>query len=421
MSKYHIADESLVQEGVDRIEWAREEMPVLRAIEARFAKKKPLKGMRIAACLHVTTETANLMRCLKAGGADARLCASNPLSTQDHTAAALSLHYGIPTYAIRGEDNDTYYQHINSALDIKPHITMDDGADLVNTSHSSRKELVKGILAGTEETTTGVIRLKAMAAQKKLKFPVIAVNDAMTKHMFDNRYGTGQSTLDGFMRATNFLIAGRVVVVAGYGWCGRGFAGRMRGMGARVIITEIDPVKGLEAAMDGFDVMTMAEAAPKGDIFLTVTGNLNVIRSEHFKKMKDGALVANSGHFDCELDLKSLARISKKTVNQPREFVEEYTIKGSNKRIRVLAQGRLLNLSAAEGHPATVMDMSFANQALAAEWLVQNGKDLKKDCFPVPEDIDIEISRLKLEAMGLSIDKLTSEQVDYLSSFDIGT
>jgi adenosylhomocysteinase len=300
-------------------------------------------------------------------------------------------------------------------------MTMDDGCDLVTTLHTKRRKLLAGVIGGTEETTTGVIRLRAMEADNALAYPVVAVNDAMTKHMFDNRYGTGQSTLDGFMRATNFLIAGRVVVVAGYGWCGRGFAGRMRGMGARVIITEIDPVKGLEAAMDGFDVMTMADAAPKGDIFLTVTGNLNVIRAEHFKLMKDGALVANSGHFDCELDLKALARISKKTVNRPREFVEEYTLKGSGRRVRVLAQGRLLNLSAAEGHPATVMDMSFANQALSAEWLVKNGKGLKKDCFPVPEDIDVEISRLKLEAMGLTIDKLTAEQVKYLSSFDIGT
>jgi adenosylhomocysteinase len=421
MNKYDIADESLVRKGIDRIEWARNEMPVLKAVEKRFASQKPLKKTRIAACLHVTTETANLMRCLKAGGAEVRLCASNPLSTQDDVAAALSLEYGVATFAIKGEDNETYYQHIDSTLESEPHITMDDGADLVNTLHGKRKKMLKGIIGGTEETTTGVIRLKAMAAQKKLKFPVIAVNDAQTKHMFDNRYGTGQSTLDGLLRATNFLIAGRKVVVAGYGWCGRGFAIRMRGMGAQVIVTEIDPVKAIEAAMDGFAVMPMNEASRQGDIFITITGNLNVIRAEHFKTMKDGAIVANSGHFDCELDLKSLARISEKDVNRPREFVEEFTLKGTGKRIRVLAQGRLLNLSAAEGHPATVMDMSFANQALSAEWLLKNHNELKKECFPVPGEIDREIARLKLDAMGISIDKLTKEQEIYLNSFDIGT
>jgi adenosylhomocysteinase len=417
--KCDIRDKSLWKEGVDRIEWARMEMPVLRKIEARFAKVKPFKGIRMAACLHVTTETANLMRCLKTGGADVRLCASNPLSTQDSTAAALVEKYEIPVFAIHGEDNKTYYQHINQVLDGKPHLTMDDGADLVSTLHKSRKELIKGIIGGTEETTTGVIRLRAMAKDKALKYPIVAVNDAMTKHFFDNRYGTGQSTMDGLLRATNILISGKRFVIAGYGWCGRGLAMRADGMGARVIITEIDPVKAIEAVMDGFDVMPMAEAAKVGDIFVTLTGNLNVIREEHMKVMKNGAIIANSGHFDAEIDLKALRKISKTAPRRIRHELDEFVI--GSKKIYLAGEGRLVNLASAEGHPASVMDMSFANQALCSEYMVKNAKKLSKTVYPVPEEIDKQIAAIKLETMGMSVDKLTPEQVKYLASWEMGT
>lgn len=414
-----IKDPSLAKEGVDRIEWARLEMPVLRKIEARFKQTKPFKGISMACCLHVTTETANLMRCLKAGGADVRLCASNPLSTQDATAAALVEKYEIPVFAIHGEDNETYYKHINQVLDGKPHLTMDDGADLVSTLHKDRKSLIKNIIGGTEETTTGVIRLRAMAADKALKYPIIAVNDAMTKHFFDNRYGTGQSTIDGLLRSTNILISGKRFVIAGYGWCGRGLAMRAAGMGARVIVTEIDPVKAIEAVMDGFDVMPMSEAAKIGDIFITLTGNLNVIREEHFKVMKHGAIVANSGHFDAEIDLKALRKIAKKEPRRVRHELDEYTI--GKKKIYLSAEGRLVNLAAAEGHPASVMDMSFANQALCSEYMIKNTAKLKKNVYPVPEDIDEEIATIKLETMGIKIDMLTPEQIKYLASWQMGT
>ena len=414
-----IKDLSLANQGVDRIEWARMEMPVLRKIEARFEKAKPLKGIKIAACLHVTTETANLMRCLKAGGADVRLCASNPLSTQDVTAAALVDKYGIPVFAIHGEDTHTYYQHINQVLDIKPHLTMDDGADLVSTLHKERKSLISGIIGGTEETTTGVIRLRSMAKDKALKYPIVAVNDAMTKHFFDNRYGTGQSTMDGFLRATNMLVAGKTFVIAGYGWCGRGLALRASGMGGHVVITEIDPVKALEAAMDGYKVMPMADAAKIGDIFITVTGNLNVIRAEHMKVMKQGAVIANSGHFDAEIDLKALKKIAQKGPRRIRHELDEFIIDG--KKVYLAAEGRLINLASAEGHPASVMDMSFANQALCSEYMVKNAKKLQKTVYPVPEAIDKEIASIKLETMGIKIDRLTPEQVKYLSSWEMGT
>jgi adenosylhomocysteinase len=414
-----VKDRGLAEKGELRIEWAARSMPVLAQIRDRFAKEKPLKGMRVSACLHVTTETANLAIALKAGGADLVVCASNPLSTQDDVAAALVVNHAIPTFAIKGEDRDTYYQHIKAALDHKPNLTMDDGADVVAELHSNRKSLLAEVIGGTEETTTGVIRLRAMAEAKALAYPIIAVNDAMTKHLFDNRYGTGQSTVDGIIRATNQLMSGSVFVVSGYGWCGRGVAMRARGMGARVVVTEIDPLKALEAVMDGYEVMPMADAVKIGDIFCTVTGDTSVIRSEHFEKMKDGAIVANSGHFNVEIDLETLAKMSKgrRTV---RDFVEEFTLKGG-KRIFILGEGRLINLASAEGHPASVMDMSFANQALASEFMVKNAKKLKKQVYSVPADIDAEIARLKLKAMGVQIDKLTAEQKKYLASWEMGT
>ncbi|HEY5647871.1 MAG TPA: adenosylhomocysteinase [Nitrospiria bacterium] len=414
-----IKDIRLADKGKLRIEWAQQEMPVLDLIKKRFKKQLPLKGLRIGACLHVTTETANLMIALKAGGAHVVLCASNPLSTQDDVAAALVRYHDIPVFAIRGEDNDTYYDHIQSALDHKPMITMDDGADLISVLHSKRKDLIKGILGGTEETTTGVIRLRSMAQKGVLKFPVISVNDADTKHLFDNRYGTGQSTIDGILRATNRLMAGTYVVVAGYGWCGRGFASRARGMGAKVIVTEVDPTKALEAVMDGFEVMPMSQAAPIGDFFVTITGDIKVIRKEHFNKMKDGAMVCNSGHFNVEIDIPSLSRISKKK-REIREFVEEYTL-SDGRRINILGDGRLINLAAAEGHPASVMDMSFANQALSAEFMSKNSKKLQKQVYPVPPAIDQEIAKLKLKAMDVQIDTLTKEQQRYLASWEMGT
>ncbi|MGB9710317.1 MAG: adenosylhomocysteinase [Thermodesulfovibrio sp.] len=419
MLKHDIKDIKLAQKGKLRIEWAEMDMPVLRMIRERFKKEKPLKGVKIAACLHVTTETANLMITLKEAGADLALCASNPLSTQDDVAAALVKFYKIPVFAIKGEDRDTYYKHIYQVLDIKPHITMDDGADLISTLHKEKTQLLQNVLGGTEETTTGVIRLRAMAEDGALQYPVIAVNDAYTKHLFDNRYGTGQSTIDGILRATNRLLAGSVFVVCGYGWCGRGVAMRARGMGARVIVTEVDPLKALEAVMDGFDVMPGLEAAKSGDIFVTVTGNINVLTDKHFLKMKDGSIVANTGHFNVEIDIESLEKISK-SKRTVRDFVEEYTLK-NGKRIYLLAQGRLVNLSAAEGHPAAVMDMSFANQALSAEYIYKNAKKLEKKVYSVPAEIDREIARLKLEAMGIKIDILTEEQYKYLHSWQMGT
>ncbi len=416
---FDIKDPGLAAKGKLRIEWANQNMPVLNLIKRRFNKEKPLKGVRLGLCLHVTTETASLCKTLKAGGAEVTLCASNPLSTQDDVAASLVKHDGIPVYAIKGEDNKTYYEHINAVLDTMPMITMDDGADLVGTIHSERTDLVSGIIGGTEETTTGVIRLKAMAKDKVLKFPVVAVNDAATKHFFDNRYGTGQSTLDGIIRATNRLLAGTVFVVCGYGWCGRGLAMRASGMGANVVVTEVDPLKALEAVMDGYRVMPIAEAAMIGDFFCTVTGDINVIRGEHFKVMKDGAIVANSGHFNVELDIPALDRMSKKK-RIIREFVEEFTLSNGN-RVNILGDGRLVNLAAAEGHPSSVMDMSFANQALAAEYMKQNAKKLEKKVYGVPAEIDAEIASIKLKAMGVKIDKLTKEQEEYLASWEMGT
>ncbi len=414
-----VKDLSLAQKGQLRIEWANQNMPVLNLIKRRFAREKPLKGVRIGACLHVTTETASLARTLKAGGAEVFLCASNPLSTQDDVAAALVKKDKIATFAIKGEDNETYYQHINAVLDAKPMITMDDGADLVSTLHSERESLVRNVMAGTEETTTGVIRLTSMAAEKALKYPIIAVNDAKTKHFFDNRYGTGQSTMDGIIRATNRLVAGTNFVVCGYGWCGRGVARRAQGMGANVIVTEVDPLKALEAVMDGYRVMPVAEAAQIGDFFCTLTGDINVIRKEHFLKMKSGAIVANSGHFNVELDLSGLAKISTKR-RMIRDFVEEYTIKNGRK-VYVLGEGRLINLAAAEGHPPSVMDMSFANQALSVEYIVKNKGKIPLGVMPVPKEIDSEIALLKLKAMGIKIDRLTREQEKYLSSWEMGT
>lgn len=416
--KHDIADLSLAAAGKKKIEWSERFMPVLRLIRERFAKEKPLDGLNVAACLHVTTETANLMRTLKAGGANVVLCASNPLSTQDDNAAALVKHFDIPVFAIHGENSKTYYKHINQALDIKPHLTMDDGCDLVTTLHQSRKELIGNVLAGTEETTTGVIRLNAMAADEALLFPVIAVNNSKTKHLFDNRYGTGQSTIDGILRSTNMLLAGSTVVIAGYGWCGRGFAMRAKGMGALVIVTEVDPLKAIEATMDGYMVMPMAKAAPQGDLFVTLTGDLNVIRLEHMKKMKDGVIVANSGHFNAEIDIPALEKAS--SAKRPlRPNVVEYQL--GKKRICLLAEGRLVNLSAAEGHPAMVMDMSFANQALSAEYIVRNHDKLENRVYNVPEAIDREIARLKLKSMGIAIDRLTPEQKKYLASWEMGT
>jgi adenosylhomocysteinase len=417
--EYDVKDLGLAEQGKLRMEWAGQSMPVLKIIGERFKKEKPLTGMRIAACLHVTTETGNLMRVLKDGGAEAYLCASNPLSTQDDVAAALVKEFGIPTFAIKGEDNASYYSHIMSCLEARPHITMDDGADLLFTLHSEKKELIKDVIGGTEETTTGVIRLKAMAAKGVLAYPVIAVNDALTKHMFDNRYGTGQSTIDGIIRATNRLLAGTNFVVCGYGWCGKGLASRAHGMGANVIVIEVDPLRALEAMMDGFRVMTLAEAAPIGDFFCTVTGDIHVIRYEHFEAMKSGAIVCNSGHFNVELDLKAL--YEKATARRMiREFVEEITLPGGS-HVNILAEGRLVNLASAEGHPSSVMDMSFANQALSAEYIVKNAATLAKNVFKVPDPIDQEIARLKLASMGVDIDVLTPEQVEYLSSFDMGT
>ncbi len=417
--KYDVKDLKLSGEGALRIGWANQSMPVLNRIKERFKKEKPLKGIRLAACLHVTTETASLMQTLKAGGASVVLCASNPLSTQDDVAASLVKKNRIPVFAIKGENNKTYYRHINAVLDTKPHYTMDDGADLVSTLHAERSEIIDGVRGGTEETTTGIIRLRSMAADGVLRYPIIAVNDAQTKHFFDNRYGTGQSTIDGIIRATNRLLAGSNFVVCGYGWCGRGLAMRARGMGAGVIVTEVDAVAALEAVMDGFAVMPIKQAARIGDIFCTVTGNINVIRKEHFNIMKDGAIIANSGHFNVELDLKSLQSIAKKK-KMIRPFVEEYTI-GKGKRINVLGDGRLINLAAAEGHPSSVMDMSFANQALCIEYMVKYKKTFEKSVYPVPEEIDKAIAREKLAAMGVAIDKLTPEQKKYLASWTMGT
>jgi adenosylhomocysteinase len=417
--EYDIKDVKLAKEGLLRVEWANQSMPVLNNIKKRFAKEKPLKGKRIAACLHVTTETASLMQTLKAGGARLTLCASNPLSTQDDVAASLVKHDKISVFAIKGEDNKTYYKHIHSAIDIKPHYTMDDGADLVSTIHSERQELIEGVNGGTEETTTGIIRLRSMAADGVLQYPIIAVNDARTKHFFDNRYGTGQSTLDGMIRATNRLIAGSNFVVCGYGWCGKGLAMRACGMGGNVIVTEVDPTTALEAVMDGFTVMPIRQAARIGNFFCTVTGNINVIRKEHFEVMKDGAIVANSGHFNVELDLEGLKSIAK-TRRRIRPFVEEYMLK-NGKRINVLGDGRLINLAAAEGHPSSVMDMSFANQALSIEYMVKSKKKLEKDVYPVPEEIDKAIAKEKLASMKVKIDNLTAEQKKYLASWSMGT
>ncbi|MBC7871135.1 MAG: adenosylhomocysteinase, partial [Chitinophagaceae bacterium] len=413
--EHDVKDLSLATGGRFRIQWAEQEMPVLRAIMERFEREKPLQGIRIAACLHVTTETANLMRTLQAAGADVVICASNPLSTQDDVAASLVAHDEIPVYAIKGEDNNTYYDHITAALDHKAHITMDDGADLVSTIHKTRRELLEHIKGGTEETTTGVIRLRAMAKDGALAFPVIAINDSNTKHLFDNRYGTGQSTIDGIVRATNILLAGRTIVVAGYGWCSRGIASRARGMGANVIVTEIDPLPALEAVMEGFRVMPMEEAASIGDIFITATGDINVLDAQHFAKMKNGAIVCNSGHFNVEINLTALREMSKGEPRLVRPFVEEYIVNG--RAIYVLGEGRLINLAAAEGHPASVMDMSFANQALGAEYLIKNVASLTPNVYTIPDDIDKEIARLKLEAMGVKIDKLTSVHEEYLNQW----
>ncbi len=419
MELYDIKDEKLAEGGRRRIDWAAREMPVLRLIRERFEKERPLQGLRISACLHVTTETANLMHTLHAGGADVVLTASNPLSTQDDVAASLVTHFEIPVYAIKGENNVTYYKHINAALDHKPQMTMDDGADLVGTLHKDRREMLANMLGGTEETTTGVIRLRAMAADRMLEFPVIAVNDAMTKHFFDNRYGTGQSTVDGIIRATNILLAGKTFVVAGYGWCGRGLAMRARGLGANVIVTEVDPLPALEAVMDGYRVMPMNEAAKVGDIFCTLTGDINVIDRHHFEVMKDGAIVANSGHFNVEINIPALEEmaVDKRLV---RPFVDQYELT-DGRQINLLGEGRLINLAAAEGHPASVMDMSFANQALSAEYMVKNAGNLQKKVYAVPEDIDREIARIKLEAMHVGIDMLTDEQIRYLNSWEEGT
>ncbi len=416
---YHVKDLYLSEKGKLRIEWAEKDMPVLRQIRERFKEEKPLEGVKIGACLHVTTETANLMITLKEGGAEVYLTASNPLSTQDDVAASLVKDYGIPVFAIHGEDRETYYMHIREVLKRKPNITMDDGADLISTLHKEMQELIPEVYGGTEETTTGVIRLKAMAEKGQLRFPVIAVNDAYTKHLFDNRYGTGQSTIDGILRATNRLIAGSTFVVAGYGWCGKGVAMRAKGMGADVIVTEVDPLKALEARMDGFRVMPMKEAAKEGDFFVTVTGNKNVIDEEHFSVMKDGAIVANSGHFDVEINIKALEKMAD-SVREIRENVKEYRLK-DGRNIYLLADGRLVNLAAAEGHPAAVMDMSFANQALSAEYIYKNHEKLENKVYKVPDELDLEVARLKLKSMGVEIDSLTEEQIEYLSSWELGT
>jgi adenosylhomocysteinase len=417
--EFDVKDPSLAEGGRRRIKWAEQEMPVLRHIQDRFKKEQPLEGTKVSACLHVTTETANLMRTLHSGGADVVLCASNPLSTQDDVAASLVSHDEIPVYAIKGEDNETYYKHIHAALDIEPNFTMDDGADLVSTLHKDRRELLDDVRGGTEETTTGVIRLRAMAADNALAYPIIAVNDAMTKHFFDNRYGTGQSTIDGIVRATNILLAGKTFVVAGYGWCGRGLAMRARGMGANVIVTEIDPLAALEAVMDGFRVMPMMEAAPIGDIFCTLTGDINVIDQHHIHQMKDGAIISNSGHFNVEINIPSLESVAVEK-RKPREFIEQYILE-DGRSINLLGEGRLINLAAAEGHPASVMDMSFANQALSLEYLLKNAEDLENKVYTIPEDIDREIARMKLEEMDVHIDTLTEEQEAYLASWEEGT
>jgi adenosylhomocysteinase len=419
MPKYDVKDMGLAKKGMLRVEWAAKDMPVLESIKERFRKEKPLKGLRLSACLHVTSETANLMDALSAGGADVVLCASNPLSTQDDVAAAITKYMKVPTFAIKGEDNKTYYNHINSAIAHRPNITMDDGADLVSLLHTEKKAYLKGVIGGTEETTTGVIRLKAMAEKGVLKYPIIAVNDAFTKHLFDNRYGTGQSTIDGVLRATNRLVAGSVFVVAGYGWCGKGVAGKASGMGAKVIVTEVDPLRALEASMDGFEVMPMEEAARVGDIFVTVTGDLKVISRACFTKMKDGAIVANSGHFNVEIDIEALKKLSKarRTI---RDFVEEYTLR-NGRRIYLLGEGRLINLASAEGHPSQVMDMSFANQALCSEYMAKNYRKMKSTVYSVPEAIDKKVAALKLKAKGIRIDALTREQKTYLASWEMGT
>jgi len=419
MDNYDIKDKSLAEGGRRRIKWANREMPVLRTIYERFIKERPFEGIRMSACLHVTSETANLMKTLQAGGADVVLVASNPLSTQDEVAASLVMHNEIPVYAIKGEDNATYYKHINAAIDHKPHITMDDGADVVSTLHKDRREFLDDVIGGTEETTTGVIRLRAMAADGALAFPVVAVNDAMTKHFFDNRYGTGQSTMDGIIRATNLLIAGKTFVIGGYGWCARGLAMRARGMGANVVVTEIDPLKALEAVMDGFRVMPMIEAAPLGDIFCTLTGDLHVLDKAHFEAMKDGAVISNSGHFNVEINIPALEEMAEEKI-RVRPMIDQYLLP-DGRRLNLLAEGRLVNLAAAEGHPSSVMDMSFANQALSAEYITQNAENLTNQVYPVPEEIDAEIARLKLEAMNIDIDVLTEEQVKYLSSWQEGT
>jgi adenosylhomocysteinase len=416
---YDVKDIGLAEAGQARIDWAEQEMPVLRLIRERFEQEKPLAGVRVAACLHVTTETANLMRTLKAGGAEVRLCASNPLSTQDDAAAALAATYGVPTFAIKGEDHDTYYRHIHQAVDHKPQLTMDDGADTVGVLHKDRTDLLDGIIGGTEETTTGVIRLRAMAADGVLRYPIVAVNDATTKHFFDNRYGTGQSTVDGIIRATNVLLAGKTLVVGGYGWCSRGIAMRAEGMGANVIVTEVDPLRALEAVMDGYRVMPMPEAAKIGDIFVTSTGNKSVIDRQHFALMKDGAMVANSGHFNVEINIPALREMAV-SVHRPRPFIEQFTLT-DGRRISLLGEGRLINLAAAEGHPSAVMDMSFANQALCAEYMVQHAEELERIVYPVPEAIDKKIAALKLKAMGIEIDVLTPEQDKYLTSWEEGT
>ena len=417
--KYDVKDLALAAEGQLRIAWANQSMPVLNRIRSRFTDERPLKNVRVAACLHVTTETASLMQTLKAGGAAVAVCASNPLSTQDDAAASLVKHDKIPVFAVKGEDHKTYYEHINAVLDTRPRFTMDDGADLVSTLHAERSDLIEGVSGGTEETTTGIIRLRSMAADGVLRYPIIAVNDARTKHFFDNRYGTGQSTIDGIIRATNRLIAGTHFVISGYGWCGRGLAMRAKGMGANVIVTEVDAVAALEAVMDGFSVMPMSKAARIGDFFCTVTGNIAVVRKEHFQVMKDGAIVANSGHFNVELDLNGLAEITSKT-RRIRPFVVEHLLK-NERRVYVLGEGRLINLAAAEGHPSSVMDMSFANQALSIEWMVRGGQPLENRVYPVPESIDMAIAKEKLSDMGVKIDRLTKDQKQYLASWEMGT
>lgn len=419
MDNYDIKDKSLAEGGRRRIKWAEREMPVLRSIYERFVKERPFEGVRMSACLHVTTETANLMKTLQAGGADVVLVASNPLSTQDDVAASLVMHNEIPVHAIKGEDNVTYYKHINAAIDHKPHITMDDGADVVSTLHKDRRDLLENVIGGTEETTTGVIRLRAMAADGALAFPVVAVNDAMTKHFFDNRYGTGQSTMDGIIRATNVLMAGKTFVVGGYGWCARGLAMRARGMGANVVVTEVDPLKALEAVMDGYRVMPMMEAAPIGDVFCTLTGDLHVLDKGHFEVMKDGAIISNSGHFNVEINIPALEAMAEEKI-RVRPMIDQYLLP-DGRRLNLLAEGRLVNLAAAEGHPSSVMDMSFANQALSAEYMVKNADTLENKVYAVPEAIDAEIARLKLEAMDIEIDVLTEEQTKYLNSWEEGT